>query len=62
MAKSRLVKIHKRIEAAVTGCYKKLENAVTTGYYKIEDGFVDCFLTHDGETIGQAKKRLKQWA
>lgn len=55
MAKSRLVKIHKRIEAAVTGCYKKLENAVTTGYYKIEDGFVDCFLTHDGETIGQEK-------
>lgn len=59
MAKSKLVKAEKKIENAFTGGYKKIENAVVSGYTKIEDKFVDSFLTKDGESVAEAKKRLR---
>jgi len=69
MAKSKLVaanqKIadgvvggYKKIEEGVVGGYKKVEGAVVGGYKKIEDAFVDRYLTHEGETVEDAKKRL----
>ncbi len=69
MAKSKLVaankKIadgvvggYKKIEGTVVGGYKKIEETVVGGYKKIEDAFVDQYLTHDGETIEDAKMRL----
>ncbi|MGN1305200.1 MAG: hypothetical protein ACI4YB_09220 [Oscillospiraceae bacterium] len=71
MARSKLVEANKRIEDAVVGGYKKIENGVVSGYKKIEDGvvggfekitdkFVDSFLTKDGETVEEAKERLKK--
>ena len=30
-----------------------------SGYTKIEDKFVDAYLTKDGETVEEAKARLK---
>lgn len=60
MAKSKLVKANKRIENAVVGGYQKIEDTVVGGYKKIEDKFVDQFLTKDGETVEDAKKRLQQ--
>lgn len=33
--------------------------AVVDTYTKIEDKFVDAYLTKDGETVEEAKKRLK---
>jgi len=71
MAKSKLVKANEKISAAVTGGYKKIENGVTEGYRKIEDGvvegytkiedkFIDRFLTREGETLQQAKDRIKK--
>ena len=39
---------------------KKIENAVVGGYKKVEDKFVDTFLKQDGETIEEAKARLKK--
>lgn len=60
MAKSKIVKANEKIAEAVTGSYKKLENAVVKGYTKIEDKFVDQYLTRDGETVEEAKKRLKK--
>lgn len=48
MAKSKLIKLNKKIESSVISNYKK-----------IEDKFVDYFLTKDGETIEEAKIRLK---
>ena len=39
---------------------KKIENGVVSGYKKIEDKFVDKYLKHDGETIEEAKIRLKK--
>lgn len=60
MAKSKLVEANKKIEKAVVGGYQKIEDTVVGGYKKIEDKFVDQFLTKDGETVEEAKKRLQQ--
>ena len=40
--------------------YKKIEDTVVGGYTKIEDAFVDRYLTKDGETLEEAKARLKR--
>lgn len=69
MAKSKLVEMNKKIEESVVGGYKKIEEGVVSGYKKIENGavegfgkitdkFVDQFLTKEGETVEEAKKRL----
>ena len=50
----------KKIENGVTDGYKKIENGVVGAYKKIEDKFVDTFLTHEGETVEDAKKRLAE--
>ena len=70
MAKSKIVKMNekiaegvtegfKKIEDAVVDGYKKIEKGVVGGYTKIEDKFVDRYLTRDGESVAEAKKRLK---
>lgn len=70
MAKSKIVKAtgkiaesvstgYKKIETGVVDGYKKIEKGVVGGYTKIEDKFVDAYLTKDGETVEQAKQRLK---
>lgn len=70
MAKSKLVQANEKIAEAVTGGYKKIETGVVEGYKKIEDGvvegytkiedkFIDRFLTREGETVEEARKRLK---
>ena len=60
MAKSKLVKANEKIADAVVGGYKKIEDGVVGAYKKVEDGFVDKFLTHGGETVEDAKKRLAE--
>ena len=70
MAKSKLVKAnekitekvvdgYKKVEKGVVDGYKSVENAVVGTYEKLEDKFVDKYLTKDGETVEEAKKRLK---
>ena len=70
MAKSKISKANKKIAETVTGGYKKIEKGVVDGYKKnemgvvhgyskIEDKFVDAYLTKDGETVEEAKARLK---
>ena len=70
MAKSKLVKVnqeiaktvaegYKKVENAVVGGYKKIEDTVVGAYTKIEDKFVDQYLTRDGETVEEAKARMK---
>lgn len=69
MAKSKLVKANEKIAEGVVGGYKKIEEGVVGGYKKIEEGavggfnkvadkFVDNFLTKEGESVEDAKKRL----
>lgn len=60
MAKSKLVKANEKIAESVTGGFQKIQNAVVGEYTKIEDKFVAQYLTHEGETIEEAKARLKQ--
>lgn len=58
MAKSKLVAANKKIEEAVVGSYKKIENGAVSGFNKIADVFVDQYLTKDGESIEDARKRF----
>ena len=60
MAKSKLIQANKKIEEKVASGYKKIENTVVSGYKKIEDKFVDQYLAKEGETVADAKKRLKE--
>ena len=71
MAKSKIVKAteqiadavtggYKKIEKGVVSGYKKIENGVVSGYTKLEDKFVDAYLTKDGETVQEAKERIKK--
>ena len=71
MAKSKIVQVNekiaetvtegfKKIEKGVVEGYKKIEEGVVEGYTKIEDKFVDAYLTKEGETVEEAKARLKQ--
>ena len=71
MAKSKIVMANEKIAEAVTGGYKKIEKGVVNGYKKIEqdvvggytkieDKFIDAYLTKDGETVEEAKARLKK--
>lgn len=69
MAKSKLVKANQKIAESVVSGYHKIEEGVVSGYQKIEDGvvsgftritdkFVDEFLTKEGESVEDAKRRL----
>lgn len=60
MAKSKIVKVNEKIGEKVTSTFGKIENTVVGGYTKIEDAFVDRYLTKEGETVEEAKVRLKQ--
>lgn len=60
MAKSKLVKANKIISEKLTSGFQKITDSVVGSYTKIEDKFVDLYLTKDGETVEEAKKRLKQ--
>lgn len=60
MAKSRLVKANEKIAEKVVGTFEKIEDTVVGGYTKIEDAFVDRYLTKDGESVEEAKQRLKK--
>ena len=60
MAKSKIVAANEKIAEKVVGTYKKIEDTVVGGYAKVEDAFVDRYLTKDGETVEEAKARLKR--
>lgn len=59
VGKSKLVKANEKIAEKVVGTYEKIESTVVGGYTKIEDAFVDRYLAKDGETVEEAKKRIK---
>lgn len=59
MARSKLVEANEKIAEKVTSAYKHIENTAVNSYTKIEDAFVDRYLTRDGETVEEAKMRLK---
>ena len=60
MAKSKIVKANERIAGKVTCIVGSSEDTVVRGYTRMEDAFVDRYLTREGETVEQAKNRLKE--
>ena len=59
MANSKIVKVNKKIAEKVTSTFETIEKTVVGGYNKIEDAFVSRYLTKEGETVEDAKRRLK---
>ena len=59
MAKSKLMTANEKMAEKVVTAYKKVEDTVVGSYKKIEDAFVDRYLAKDGESIEEAKARLK---
>lgn len=59
MATSKFVQVNRIIERAVVGAFQTIQNAVVTRYTAVEDWFVRRYLTGDGETVADAKRRLK---
>ncbi len=59
MAKSKIANATEKMAEGVVDGYKKIERGVVEGYTKIEDKFVDRYLTREGETVEEAKERLK---
>ncbi len=53
------VNAYKTVENTVVGAYRKVEDTVVGTYQKIEDAFVAKYLVHEGETLEEAQKRLK---
>lgn len=49
-----------KMEDGVVGGYKKMEESVVGTYKKVEDAFVDKFLTREGESVEDAKKRIEE--
>ena len=49
---------NKMADGVVKG-YQAVETGVVKGYTAIEDGFVGSFLTHEGESVAEAKARLR---
>lgn len=60
MAENKFVKANEEIAETVVGGYKKIEDSVVSGFCKITDKFVGEFLTHEGESVEDAKARLAE--
>lgn len=59
MGKSKLVRANEVIAENVTKGYRKIRDTVVNGYRELEDAFVEEFLTRGGETVAEAKERLR---
>ena len=54
------VAAYKTIEDGVVGAYKAVEKGAVDAYHKVEDTMVDKLFRKDGETVEQAKDRLRK--
>ena len=55
-----VVDTYQKVEDGVVGSYKKVESGIVSGYKKIENKFVEKFLAREGETVEEAKERLRR--
>ena len=49
-----------KIQDGVVNGDKKIENGVVEGFTKIEDSFISRYLLREGESLDEAKERLKR--
>ena len=50
---------YQKIEDGVVGGYQKIEDGVVDGFNKVSDMFVEKLFAKEGETVEEAKKRLR---
>lgn len=50
---------YQKIEDGVVGGYQKIEDGVVDGFNKVSDKFVEKLFAKEGETVEEAKKRLR---
>jgi len=55
----KVVGAYKKIEDGVVGAYKKVEDGAVNAYKKVEDTCVEKLFAKGGETVEEAKARLK---
>lgn len=55
----KVVGAYKKIEDGVVGAYKKVEDGAVNAYKKVEDTCVEKLFAKNGETVEDAKARLK---
>jgi hypothetical protein len=55
-----VVGAYKAVEEGVVGAYKAVEKGAVDAYHKVEDAMVDKLFRKDGETVEQAKDRLRK--
>lgn len=60
MAVSKLIQSNRKIQTHVITGFQRINNTVASKYTQIEDSFVDAFLTREGESVADAKSRLKE--
>lgn len=55
----KVVEGYKKIEDGVVGGYKKIETGAFEGFGKVTDKCVEKLFAKDGESVEDAKKRLR---
>lgn len=56
----KVVDGYKKVEETVVTGYKKMENGVVDGFQKVCDKCVETLFARDGESVEEAKARLKK--
>lgn len=54
------VAAYKAVEEGVVTAYKAVEEGVVSAYHKVEDAMVDKLFRKEGETVEEAKDRLRK--
>ena len=55
-----VVGVYKAVEKGAVDAYKAVEKGAVDAYYKVEDTMVDKLFRREGETVEQAKDRLRR--
>ena len=54
------MEVNANIAEKAVNAYEKIEKTVVEKYNNIEDAFVERYLKKEGESVAQAKERLKK--
>ncbi len=51
---------YQKIESGVVNGYKKIESGTVEGFQKVTDKCIEVLFARDGETVEEAKARLRE--
>ena len=58
--KPKIVEANEKIAEDVTTGFQKIQDGVVNEFSKIEDSFISRYLLREGESLDEAKERLKK--